>query len=212
MSEQEQDHLDLVSKGTEKPDTLLNSFSRLQGDRKAERFLLVIILALQCYMLGKLMQLEKRPYLETTQPQQAQLSIRNGSPTLSPLPTHPRQGIHSSHPMPRNAAILTDIHQLMDLASGDNSWDQLPTTPQMNLHVSNGYYNLALCMPPNTSSNISISVEGRVLLISTEKDSLEHGSFNAQVRLPGPVGDTSLLKSKLSDGVLHIEVPRGEEN
>lgn len=108
-----------------------------------------------------------------------------------------------------------DIRLLENSARFDEGWSALMRTPTLDMRDMNTHYLVLCSLPGLDESGINVTLEGRLLTIagpasSTARRPFHLVQFERRVWLPGPVGIAEDARAFLTNGVLHVEIPKGE--
>jgi len=183
-----------------------------------ERVLLATIVALQVAIFISMWKREPdSPHAPAVSPvspvqsEQADYPAFRSSlhPFLSPRPV--RSLFHEMDAMMENA--FRDMERMTALMGRDAGWDQIIMSPTMDMREIETNYVVCLSLPGFESSDIRVTLDGRILtVLSTRAESSDatrqFNQFKRRIQLPGPVGDGSLARAFLTNGVLKVTVPR----
>ena len=115
-------------------------------------------------------------------------------------------------------ALMSDAFQNMArLRSAmhiDEGWDVLSASPTMDMRDGDSGYLVSFSIPGARSSDIEVSLDGRVLTVEalTPVRGLHYTRmqrFERRVLLPGPVGGADYAHASITNGILRVHVPKG---
>ena len=101
---------------------------------------------------------------------------------------------------------MTDFQNAINIDSG---WDAINISPAMDMREKSNSYEVVFCVPPGTSSNITVKLNGNLLSmvipikISTPRYS-EYRTYEQRIMLPGAVKADSNIKAAVSNGMLRV--------
>ncbi|OVE75239.1 hypothetical protein BVX97_05350 [bacterium E08(2017)] len=196
-----------------------------------DRLLLLGVLALQaiiiCLLLSPSQDAHKVVPLEAPQSEQ---EIQEEEPEISmslplppgfddedpPLPSEdPSEMLNrmqdSMDELMRRAQ--NDFDQLERLMNYDAGWNRMIRSPSMDITEEDKSYSVMVSLPSPDVNDIKISLDGRILTISTVytmKDTMgsSRQSLRKSILLPGPVDSSGITKTISDDGILEITIPK----
>ena len=109
---------------------------------------------------------------------------------------------------------MANMAQLRSAMHIDEGWDVLVASPTMDMRDEDADYLVSFSIPGAQSSDIEVSLDGRVLTVRAlapvrgpRYTHIQH--FERRVLLPGPVGDADEAHASITNGVLTVRVPKG---
>jgi len=113
---------------------------------------------------------------------------------------------------------MAEFEQMAPIINFDEGWSSLMLTPAMDMRdeTDENEYVVVFSLPGIDASGIRVSLDGRLLTVScSSRGGTSHasgfGEFVRSVWLPGPVGDRELARAVVTNDVLRIVIPKGEE-
>jgi len=190
-----------------------------------ERVLLCIILLLQTTILFSLwrdgQERESKPVVSDSRPGQGTSSLTKSRPVHDvvrvPMPArlaHLQAASRMFDEMDQMfQGTIGDFGRMGPFVDLDSGWDSIMASPAMDMKEKDNRYVVVFSLPGVRSSDVRVSLEGRMLTVYTDVRSMdgygEHiATFERAVQLPGPVADAQLAEATLTNGVLRISVPK----
>lgn len=112
---------------------------------------------------------------------------------------------------------LTQFRRMDAMMDMEQGWDRLGRSPTIDMKATGACYAVTLSLPGVETTNVTVSINGRMLTISgrslaTGPGSTSMRSFERRILLPGPVGDLARAQAQVSNNVLHITIPHGGQD
>ena len=107
---------------------------------------------------------------------------------------------------------MADFQNAMNIDSG---WEAINISPAMDMREKSNSYEVVFCVPPGTSSNITVKLNGNLLSmvipikISTPHYS-EYRTYEQHIMLPGAVKANKNIKAAVSNGMLRVTLLKAE--
>ncbi len=126
-------------------------------------------------------------------------------------PVAPRSLFYEMDAMMESA--FRDMDRMTRLMGRDESWDDMLTSPAMDMREVNDRYVVSLSLPGLDPSDIQIDLDGRLLTVwSTRELGRDHSQhthrFRRVIQMPGPVGEEASAFAYLTNGVLKVSIPK----
>jgi HSP20 family molecular chaperone IbpA len=199
--------------------------------------LLLTVLVLQAVILVRTNALvEARRQGSDAQPQEHRrpliAAITQKPPSPKPLP--PMGPAPGEDPWAAHVNMLNDMQALFDrfdlmfpapvsfrstprLGRFDQGWDMVMTTPTMDMREADSNYVVVLNLPTANPNDTSVTLDGRILTVSSTTTTRQHGSeqtkaFETRIQIPGPAGDLQQARAVLTNGILRITIPKSHQN
>ena len=98
----------------------------------------------------------------------------------------------------------------------DSGWSTMGMSPTMDMRDHGDCYVLAFSLPGMNPSNVELRLEGQLLTVSSlmdEKTPSGRGvrHYQQKVRLPGPVSDSAQPEAMMTNGILRVMIPKGQD-
>lgn len=98
----------------------------------------------------------------------------------------------------------------------DEGWDLLATTPTMDMREHDKNYIVQINLATMNPSNIEATLSGRMLTISSTANeskgrTSQTSMFETRVQIPGPIGDPQTAQAAITNGILTIIIPKGQD-
>jgi len=110
-------------------------------------------------------------------------------------------------------SAISDLWRMDPFLNLDDGWETLMVSPTMDMKERDKDYVVVFSLPGIRLSDVTVTLEGRILTIITavhgeEGGKGEVGRFERAIQLPGPVGDAHLAQAVLTNGILRVLVPK----
>ena len=111
---------------------------------------------------------------------------------------------------------MAEFEQMERFINFDEDWSSLMISPTMDMKDETDEYVVVFSLPGQDESDIRVTLDGRLLTVSCRSDArsphtASYESFVRSVWLPGPVGDEQSARAMITNGVLRILIPKGED-
>jgi HSP20 family molecular chaperone IbpA len=182
-----------------------------------ERWLLILILVMQIIITWGIFSRRNSGDSVLEEVSVAAGESRVMKPTSDPAYYHgavrsePRDPFAAMDAMMANA--FRDMARFQSAVNLDKGWDGLSVSPTMDMRSSDTGYLVSMSIPGINSSNVDVSLDGRVLTVKAD-ESKGFGSavrhFQQRILLPGSIGDAGDVQANITNGLLRVYVPKGE--
>lgn len=197
---------------------------------KIERILLLTVIALQIAILVRIASEEpESSVLQRTEEQLTQLAPDEDSisPTSSqPKAPIPAPTVHSRRIFTPARQMLDEMDSFFERAISDfermeavfdthRDWETIPASPTMDMREQDNSYVVLFSLPGLSSTDVEVSLEGRLLSIATVFNHPAYrdpygqpATLKRRVRFPGPVAGADMAQAFVTNGILTISVPK----
>ncbi len=187
-----------------------------------ERGLLMVILAMQIVIVCGIFRNEPQEAVEgvlesVDTPRVADVANSETAKSTLPPPALPMSLSHSGIFRDMDSLFIDALANMAQLRSAmhiDEGWDALSASPTMDMRDEDTDYLVSFSIPGTQSSDIEVSLDGRVLTVQAltpvqgpHFTHIQH--FERRVLLPGPVGDADDAHASITNGVLTVRIPKG---
>jgi HSP20 family molecular chaperone IbpA len=109
---------------------------------------------------------------------------------------------------------MGDLEEMGPRFTLDDGWDRLAAMPAIDLRERPADYRVVMTVPDASLNGADIRLDGRLLSLDVSVPSGRDPSdgllrYRRQILLPGPVGDPMKARAFVTNGVLHVIVPKG---
>jgi len=109
---------------------------------------------------------------------------------------------------------MGDLEEMGPRFTLDDGWDRLAAMPAIDLREQPSDYRIMMSVPDESLSGADIRLEGRILSLNLAIPASADPAdgvlrYRRQMLLPGPVGDPAKARAFVTNGVLHVIVPKG---
>jgi HSP20 family molecular chaperone IbpA len=199
---------------------------------KTERILLLLVLGMQAAILIRLTPRREPVGQEPSQPGQEEIGTIP-APGAFVAATSRTTMVHFPSPRIQGNSVLSptrlifdemdafferaisDFERMEAVFDPHRDWDAIPASPAMDMREHEDSYVVLFSLPGLNSSDVEVSLEGRLLSIVTVfnhpayRDPYGHpATLRRRVRFPGPVADADMAKAFVTNGILTISVPK----
>jgi len=108
---------------------------------------------------------------------------------------------------------MLEFEEMERLFNLDEGWNQLMASPALDMRENEGDYTIVFSLPGLDETQVSVTLEGRLLTILGSHDPRARHSFGSQtfehrIQLPGPVGQDPRVEAVLTNGILRVRIPK----
>ena len=135
-----------------------------------------------------------------------------------------RRNVHPTLVSPRDlfadmdaymADAVDNMARIRSVMHMDEGWEAIPASPTMDMRNSDQDYLVSFNIPGARSSDIKVSLDGRVLTVcalapSQTPHSRQLQQFEQRILLPGSVGGAEGASASITNGVLTVRIPKGD--
>lgn len=191
-----------------------------------ERILLAAILSMQAYIIMDMRAFRMDGNARACRPTEATVAslpeeppeytwtrVRPVRENLRPVirPVAPRSLFYEMDAMMESA--FRDMDRMTRLMGRDESWDDMLTSPAMDMREVDDRYVVSLSLPGLDPSDIQIDLDGRLLTVWSTRElggghSQHTHKFRRVIQMPGPVGEEANASAYLTNGVLQVSIPK----
>lgn len=199
---------------------------------KTERILLLLILVLQVAILIRLVPRQPVKDTKNTQtdladtPAVSQPDVFVAATSRTAMVHFPAPGIRGRHVVNPARQMFDEMDAFFERAISDfermeaifdphRDWDAIPASPTMDMREHEDSYVVLFSLPGLNSSDVEVSLEGRLLNILTVFNHPAYrdpygrpATLQRRVRFPGPVADAEMAQAFVTNGILTISVPK----
>jgi HSP20 family molecular chaperone IbpA len=182
-----------------------------------ERGLLVVILMMQLVIAWGIF---RRSETVGVKPRCVNSTViwTNSTGSIPPCPAGQKLLLRTHDPFGAMDAMMAsafeDMARMRSAMQLDEGWDSLRVSPTMDMRTDRNGYLVSLSIPGVNSSNVDVSLDGRVLTVTAHEEG-RNGSgqsfrhFERRILLPGLVGDSKDIRAAMTNGLLRIHIPSG---
>lgn len=202
----------------------MNSTKIKKGRRRwFDRILLLAVLLMQIAVLAQLRISSRQADVISSSPlvdSRADAAAKSPATANGTNSASAAANVLRPHPLAEKMDILmTDaiknVARLQSSVRFHRGWDALRVSPSLDMRHTKSGYLITLSLPGVNPDDLEVLLDGRVLtvmaLCGPSDGTGQLCRYERRVLLPGPVGAVEEAQAHLTNGVLSVHVPRGED-